>query len=511
MVVCPFTTKTFELFEELCSDPNDFPLAYTEFHTDFKEFVEFVEEPFQQLCHQVATQLPKRITDKLENQDGLFNGIIYWNNDEEYPHLDYTFYFKGKKADGDAQFFIQLNEELLKFGFYVGENIDNRIRFIQNCQKYQKELACVIEEILGAHDIVYSRSFEEDDLEFTWKDWLKDFNYPEIYAAVHLTEHEVLSYSAEKLSRHIAQTFEVFFPLALLAIFDNPMPGIREHLNLPIPEYSLEECALDTGLKKENIEQWLRAMERKGQVIFYGSPGTGKTFIAEKIAQHLIGGSNGLLEFLQFHPGYLYEDFIQGIRPQIQDGQLKYSLVPGRFLEFCKKAESCHGLCVLIIDEINRANLANVFGELMYLLEYRHKKIGLAGSSELFGIPENVRIIGTMNTADRYIALVDHALRRRFAFIDIRPNYEVLRRYHEKKKTNFQVEGLIETLERLNKAIADKHYEIGISFFLTENLVDELEDIWQMEIEPYLEEYFYDQLEKVEEFRWDKIEQQVRP
>lgn len=213
---------------------------------------------------------------------------------------------------------------------------------------------------------------------------------------------------------------------------------------------------------------------------------------------------------MQFHPAYAYEDFIQGIRPQSQDGQLKYSIVPGRFLEFCKKAESCQGWCVLIIDEINRANLVQVFGELMYLLEYRDKKIRLAGSSELFGIPENVRIIGTMNTADRSIALVDHALRRRFAFIEIRPNYDVLRRYHEKKETGFQVDGLIETLKRLNHAIANKHYEIGISFFLTENLADELEDIWQMEIEPYLEEYFYDQLDKVDEFRWDNIKQQVR-
>jgi 5-methylcytosine-specific restriction protein B len=146
----------------------------------------------------------------------------------------------------------------------------------------------------------------------------------------------------------------------------------------------------------------------------------------------------------------------------------------------------------------------------MYLLEYRDKKIRLAGSSEPFGIPENVRIIGTMNTADRSIALVDHALRRRFAFIELRPNYEVLRQYHEKKKTGFKVDGLIETLKELNRAIANKHYEIGISFFLTENLVEEIEDIWQMEIEPYLEEYFYDQLEKVDEFRWSKIEQQVR-
>jgi 5-methylcytosine-specific restriction protein B len=132
--------------------------------------------------------------------------------------------------------------------------------------------------------------------------------------------------------------------------------------------------------------------------------------------------------------------------------------------------------------------------------------------SKHFSIPKNVLILGTMNTADRSIALVDHALRRRFAFIELRPNYEVLRGYHEKKNTDFKkIDELIEVLKRLNNAIANKHYEIGISYFLTENLVEELEDIWQMEIEPYLEEYFYDQLEKVDEFRWDKIKQQVCP
>ncbi|MEP0858946.1 AAA family ATPase [Trichocoleus sp. DQ-U1] len=225
------------------------------------------------------------------------------------------------------------------------------------------------------------------------------------------------------------------------------------------------------------------------------------------MAQYLIGGGYGFSELVQFHPAYTYEDFIQGIRPQSQDGQLKYSLVPGRFLEFCKKAESCQGLCVLIIDEINRANLAQVFGELMYLLEYRDKEIPLAGGNT-FRIPLNVRIIGTMNTADRSIALVDHALRRRFAFIELRPNYEVLRRYHE-KKTSFNVDKLIDVLKRLNNAIADKHYEIGISFFLTEKLPEDIESIWLMEIEPYLEEYFFDNLKKVDEFRWDKLKQEL--
>jgi 5-methylcytosine-specific restriction enzyme B len=142
----------------------------------------------------------------------------------------------------------------------------------------------------------------------------------------------------------------------------------------------------------------------------------------------------------------------------------------------------------------------------MYLLEYRDQEIPLAGGNR-FRIPENVRIIGTMNTADRSIAQIDHALRRRFAFIELRPNYDVLIQYH--LNTNFAVMDLINVLKQLNQAINDKNYEIGISFFLTPNLREDIEDIWKMEIEPYLEEYFFNNLEKVDEFRWDKIENQI--
>ncbi|MEY3402053.1 MAG: hypothetical protein RLZZ86_1668 [Cyanobacteriota bacterium] len=270
--------------------------------------------------------------------------------------------------------------------------------------------------------------------------------------------------------------------------------------------YKITECSQDTGFDVTQVERWIQAINRKGQAIFYGSPGTGKTFIAEKIAKHLISESDGFYELVQFHPAYTYEDFIQGIRPQSQDDKLTYPLVPGRFLEFCKKAEALQDTCVLIIDEVNRANLPQVFGELMYLLEYRDQKIPLAAGNK-FRIPQNVRIIGTMNTADRSIAQIDHALRRRFAFIELRPNYDVLIKYHENK--DFPVMDLINVLKQLNQAINDKNYEIGISFFLTPNLRDDIEDIWKMEIEPYLEEYFFNKLKEVDKFRWDKIENKL--
>ncbi|VAW31358.1 putative restriction enzyme [hydrothermal vent metagenome] len=278
--------------------------------------------------------------------------------------------------------------------------------------------------------------------------------------------------------------------------------AVLRESNTPTP-YTLNQCASDTGLPQTDLSRWLRAIERKGQAILYGPPGTGKTFLAQKLAQHLTQGKNGFWEMIQFHPAYAYEDFVQGIRPFTDDdGRLHYDLVPGRFLQFCQRASQHSGSCVLIIDEINRANLAAVFGELMVLLEYRDASIPLASGGS-FHIPANVRLIGTMNTADRSIALVDHALRRRFAFIHLPPNYDVLRHYHQ--GTDFNPEPLIKLLQKLNRQIDDPHYLVGITYFLHPNLTPQLADIWQLEIEPYLEEYFFDQPDQVEAFRWEKV------
>ena len=178
-------------------------------------------------------------------------------------------------------------------------------------------------------------------------------------------------------------------------------------------------------------------------------------------------------------------------------------------MKFCQEADGRQGICVLIIDEINRANLARVFGELMYLLEYRGKGIPLASDGNIFSIPENVMIIGTMNTADRSIALVDNALRRRFAFLRLQPEYGILRRYHEREQTEFPIEKLILVLRELNEEIGDPHYEIGISYFIRTDLGTQIEDIWTMEIEPYLEEHFFIDSDKIKNYRWVNVKEKL--
>lgn len=281
-------------------------------------------------------------------------------------------------------------------------------------------------------------------------------------------------------------------------------PGPKPQAGETVSTYSMAEFAQDTYLDPGEIETWVKAILRKRQGIFYGPPGTGKTYVARRFARYLTSGGDGFTEILQFHPAYAYEDFVQGLRPTVlKGGGLEYRMIPGRFKDFCSRAADCEGKCVLIIDEINRANLSRVLGELMFLLEYRDEKIPLAGG-EPFQIPGNVYIIGTMNTADRSIALVDHALRRRFAFMALYPNYDILKRYHE--STGFNPHGLISVLGNINSAINDRHYSVGVSFFLDPDINDNIQGVWKMEIEPYLEEIFFDQPDKAMNFSWEKVQ-----
>jgi len=292
---------------------------------------------------------------------------------------------------------------------------------------------------------------------------------------------------------------------------DEPQDPVVKEPPPPVPNsyYTLESCAADLCADVETIQTWIRHIERKKQAVLYGPPGTGKTFAAQKLARHLVSGGDGFVELVQFHPAYAYEDFIQGLRPQVRaEGGLDYAMVKGRFLEFCARARARAGRCVLILDEFNRANLARVLGELMYLLEYRDETAPLAGGGTL-SIPSNVVILGTMNTADRSIALVDHALRRRFAFIAVQPNYDSLRRFHAKTGAGFDTSGLIEVLEQVNREIGDPNYALGVSFFMLPRIATILPDVWRAEIEPYLEEYFFDKPGTVSGLRWDKVKARI--
>lgn len=513
-----FSKETFRLLKELHTTPS---AAYYREHKE--SYKKHLISPFKDLMRRVADRLDPEIVNSMETEKNVFSRIPKndFGRGGAWDHYWGAFYPLGGQRIKDPQLFTWINGEQFGFGFYIGEYGElPRKRFAENARGNRAAINEILAGILASKGITFGERIldengkEIDDGGLSFDEWVDTCgDAGTIRVGIALSPDQVTSITREDLASDVADLFNQLFPLVLLASSDTPILDIHSYLKLDQDDegndpYTLEECAYDTFMSIELLNRWLRALEHKKQAIFYGPPGTGKTFIAELLAKHLVSEGDGFTEVIQFHPSYAYEDFIQGLKPKtLENGGLEYSLAPGRFKEFCSKARGCRDLCVLIIDEINRANLSRTMGELMYLLEYRGRAIPLAGG-EMFRIPVNVRIIGTMNTADRSIALVDHALRRRFAFLALYPEYDVLRRYHERHST-FDPEGLIDVLTRLNSAIIDKHYFIGISYFLKEDIEDRAEDIWRTEIEPYIEELFFDQPDKVSSFLWDRVKLEI--
>ena len=256
----------------------------------------------------------------------------------------------------------------------------------------------------------------------------------------------------------------------------------------------------------------------KRQVIFQGPPGTGKTFVAQELAQCL-AGPDGSVTLVQMHPSYAYEDFVRGIRPTLQSGQSGFELRDGPLLQAAEQAREKHAAKhFLIIDEINRGNVAKVFGELYFLLEYRDREIRLQyrRDGELdFALPRNLYFIGTMNTADRSIALVDLALRRRFYFVEFHPDAEpikgLLRRWLAECVPDMG--WVADVVDRANEHLSeDRHAAIGPSHFMKPGLDDEaVERIWTHSVIPYVEECLFGQDDRLGAFALDALRKSGGP
>ncbi len=291
----------------------------------------------------------------------------------------------------------------------------------------------------------------------------------------------------------------------------NVIEQVEETPSDPEPQ-SLEELAGELHLPVEFLEEIEALLDDKKQVIFQGPPGTGKTYVAQKLARHL-AGSEERVTLVQLHPSYAYEDFVQGFRPTLKDQQAGFELRDGPLLRAAELARSdSNNKHFLVIDEINRGNLAKVLGELYFLLEYRDERIRLQyqrEDEEDFTLPDNLYIIGTMNTADRSIALVDLALRRRFYFVEFHPDEEpvkdVLHDWLADKSPD--MEWVADVVERANELMReDRHAAIGPSYFMKDGLNEEaVRRIWKHSVLPYIEERRFGESESLDEFDLDRL------
>ena len=272
----------------------------------------------------------------------------------------------------------------------------------------------------------------------------------------------------------------------------------------------LDALSEELNLPLEFIHKTDTLLRDKGQVIFQGPPGTGKTYVALELAECL-SGSNDRVTLVQFHPSYAYEDFVQGFRPTIADnGQPGFELRSGPLIQTAERARHEPGEDhFLVIDEINRGNIAKLFGELYFLLEYRDRDIRLQYSNDTFSMPPNLYIIGTMNTADRSIALVDLALRRRFYFVEFHPDRPpikgLLHRWLERRSPSMT--WVADVVDRANELLSDDpHAAIGPSYFMKSGLDEAaVTRIWEHSVIPYIEERLFGSEDRLAEFGLDRL------
>lgn len=294
----------------------------------------------------------------------------------------------------------------------------------------------------------------------------------------------------------------------------------------------LQEALQEMGLPFENVvnngvkEEQNIMVKYPKNLILYGPPGTGKTYNSVNYAVAIVENKtvdeikkedrkaildrfkqykeNGLVEFCTFHQSFGYEEFIEGIKPVVENGNVTYKVVAGVFKEFCKEETTNVPVNkVFIIDEINRGNISKIFGELITLLE-DSKRIGadeeliisLPYSKKPFGVPNNVYLLGTMNTADRSIALIDTALRRRFKFVEMQPDAELV----DVEVAGVKIKEMLEMINRRIEVLYDREHTIGHSFFMglsNDSTIEDLAEVFECNIIPLLKEYFYDDYERI--------------
>ncbi len=285
-------------------------------------------------------------------------------------------------------------------------------------------------------------------------------------------------------------------------------PGLDPPPPDPWSPANIDSLAQDLLWEPDYLQKIIDGLQDKRQAIFQGPPGTGKTYVAKRIAEHC-REHGGDFKIVQFHPSYSYEDFVEGFRPTLTDGQAAFELRKGPLRSIAEDAAANpDATYILVIDEINRGNVAKVLGELYFLLEYRDEKVNLQYSNEPFSLPANLWFIGTMNTTDRSIALVDAALRRRFYFFNFFPDEPpiegLLHRWLDKNKTGLK--WVADLVDSANGKLKGRHMAIGPSHFMKADLDEKrAQFIWEQAVIPYIEEQLFGDEEGLKEFAYDRL------
>jgi uncharacterized protein (DUF2461 family) len=516
-----FTVDTFRFMQNLVKNNNQ-----QWFDVNKPRFRKAVDLPLRALVKDIGSQVMTPLDPQLETSAKTGKCISrirknVWGKKSEnvFQELYWAaFYRRERSKQTDCQFFLTVRPNYFQHGLFFGEEADDvrddLIKAFQNHQKLGEELF----QSLQVSGFLFA---EGDSGDIPEPIGISDYS-----AFCELIRHRFHVYrrttpedsieAGEKLVEQIGKDFQSLYPLFLMATSDDPGSQVRQYLKNEKDdeeeselgeEITLADLAGRTFLSEDFFSRLDQLLQDKQQLILCGPPGTSKTYVALQYAEYLTQEA-GEVRTVQFHPSYGYEDFIEGLRPDVKDGALIYRVEDGIFKQFCNTARSNpKGRYVLLIDEINRGNLPRIFGELLFLLERREEKTTLPYSKKPFSIPRNIWIVGTMNTSDSSIAHMDLALRRRFHFVSMHPSSEVLGSWLKVQKKPLGIRMIFEKLNsKLRGAGIEEDRLVGHAHFMSTMLdQDHLELIWEGTVHPLLREIFFTQPERLQEFTLEKL------
>lgn len=503
------------------------------FQENKARFRKALDAPLRALVRDLGAHVVGPISPEIETTANNHRTIAkirknIWGKQAEncyHEHYWAAFYRTGRSRASDAQLYVNVFSDRLECGFYIGTRAEEvRAKFLEAVESNAELVAELLSDVTSAPDISVMAT-KQDDPRATMGERLEPASAVALISAYERDARICRTFApddpivgSQQLVTAIGDVFRIVYPFFLLATNDAPREAIEAFragrtssvesgASPEDDEYSIDDLLGETLLDRDEILDLEALLDDKRQIVLCGPPGTGKTFIGERLGRYL-AGANGEVKVVQFHPSYSYEDFVEGIRPGVgSSGGLVFDVHDGIFKRFCDEArQQPADRFVLVVDEINRGNLPRIFGELLYLLENRGSKVELPYSKKPFSVPENVLLIGTMNSADHSIALVDFALRRRFHFVYYAPRPDILRRWLRANRP--EMEHVAHALERLNERLVEAGIEpdllVGHSHFMRPRLdEDRLRLVWDHTVHPLLTEYFYGRAHMLESYTFD--------